>query len=374
MSKLSLYLSMIQKEKSLRRNNIFWLVGIFLTIALLAACGSRGNNGIVDMEEAVQMGVAATLTKDAWLEGVESARKTAIASENQTQEVSSVQLPGLTPSPESVVEDPQPSDTVNPEAIEKLVPPPDKLKQRVDTFLTDFNSIDYAEERVSTGDSYEYNVLERPFTSDEMEYKGELDIFRADLKVTDSWVFAIIFLAEDLPESGDMKYGLELDLKENGRGEILIQTDLPQSTEWSVSGVKVYQDVDGDVGGESPMYVDYPDSSLTGYEVLVFDSGVGDIPDLVWARRNPGAANSLQLAFKPILVSSYGGYMWSAWADDGLKAPGLWDYHDRFTEEEAGSPYPGSPLYPIKALYLVDTTCRSYFGFTPTGDEPGICP
>lgn len=320
------------------------------------------------------MGVAATLTKDAWLEGVESARKTAIASENPTQEVSSVQLPGITPSPESPGGDPQPSDTVNPDVVQNLTPPPDRLKERVDTFLTDFNSIDYADEKVSAGDTFKYNVLERPFTAEEMEYRGDIDIFRVDFKVTNSWIYAIIFLAEDLPESGGAKYGLELDLKENGRGEILIQTDLPRSTVWSVSGVKVYQDVDGDVGGESPMYMDIPDSNLTGYEVLVFDSGVGDIPDLVWVRRNPDALNSLQIAFKPALVSGFGGYMWSAWADDGLKAPELWDYNDRFTEEEAGSPYPGSPLYPIKALYLVDTTCRSYFGFTPTGKEPGICP
>jgi hypothetical protein len=365
---------MEQEENSLRSTNILWLTGVFLLFASLAACGPGGGSGIVDMEEAVQMGVAATLTKDAWLEGVESARKTAIAAENPTQEVSSVQLPGETPSPEPPAGEPQPSNTAKPDLPENLVPPPDKLKERVDTFLTDFNSIDYAEERVSTGDSYKHNILERPFTAEDMDYKGMIDITRVDLKVTDSWIYAIISLAEDLPESGDMKYGLELDLKENGRGEILIQTDLPQGTEWSVSGVKVYQDVDVDVGGESPMYMDYPDSSLTGYEVLVFDSGVGDIPDLVWTRRSPDATNSLEIAFKSALVGGFGGYMWSAWADDGLKAPELRDYNDRFTEEEAGSPYPGSPLYPIKALYLVDTTCRSYFGFTPTGAEPGLCP
>jgi hypothetical protein len=367
---------MEQEELLLRRINILWLIGIFIMIAILAACGSRGSSGIVDMEEAVQMGVAATLTKDAWLEGVESARKTAIAEENTTQEVSSVQLPGGTPTPEleAPSEDPQPSTTANPDVIQKLIPPPDNLKERVDTFLTDFNSIDYADERVSTGDQFEFNVLERPFTAEEMEYRGMVDITRTELKVTDNWIFAIIYLATDLPESGDVKYGLELDLKENGRGEILIQTNLPQGAEWSVFGVKVFQDIDGDVGGESPMYMDLPDSSLTGYEVLVFDSGVGDIPDLAWSRRNPEVTNSLQIAFKPELVAAYGGYMWSAWADDGLKSPGLWDYVDRFTEEEAGSPYPGSPLYPIKALYLIDTTCRSYFGFSPSGTEPGICP
>jgi hypothetical protein len=68
------------------------------------------------------------------------------------------------------------------------------------------------------------------------------------------------------------------------------------------------------------------------------------------------------------------GFLWSAWADAGLKAPDYFDYHDMYNQETAGSPYPGSSLYPIKNLALFDNTCRSYFGFEPTGNEPGLCP
>jgi hypothetical protein len=30
-------------------------------------------------------------------------------------------------------------------------------------------------------------------------------------------------------------------------------------------------------------------------------------------------------------------------------------------------------LYPLKALYALDNTCRDPYGFTPTGTEPGLC-
>jgi hypothetical protein len=40
---------------------------------------------------------------------------------------------------------------------------------------------------------------------------------------------------------------------------------------------------------------------------------------------------------------------------------------------QAGSPLAGSN-YPLKALYLVDNTCRWKYGFTPTGNEIGLCP
>ena len=247
------------------------------------------------------------------------------------------------------------------------------IKERVDTYLVDYNSSDYAEEGITYGDNYRNNILERPFTSEVMVYQGGIDIVRVNLKVSTTWTYAIIYLAEKLPTSGSMKYGLELDLDENGLGDYLIQTSLPTNLEWNVDNVQVYEDKDGDVGGVRPMKNDDPDDTLNGYETLIFDSGEGDDPDLVWVRRNPEDPTSLQIAFKTELIGNTG-YMWSAWADDSSLALDLRDYHDHFTEESAGSPYPGSPLYPIKRVYSFDSTCRSYFGFTPSGNEPGLCP
>jgi len=349
---------------------MIWAALLLLFILILAACNYGGENGPLSLEEAVQVGVQATLTKEAWLDGVETARKTAIAAEasggSDSGQVANTSTPTVRPTREATA-----TPTLKPSSGH--VQFPGVIKELVNSYLVDYNSVDYADEGVTYGDQFRANILERPFTSVEMVYQGYIDIIRVNLKVSDVWTFVIIYLAEDLPDSGSMKYGFIIDHDENGRGDLLIQTGLPANAEWSVQDVQIYQDLNGDVGGESPMINDPPDETLNGYEVLIFDSGEGDDPDLVWTRRNPDERNSLQIAFKNSLIGNTG-YLWSAWADDGLKAVDYRDYNDRFTEESAGSPYPGSPLYPITQLYSIDTTCRSYFGFTPVGNEPGLCP
>ena len=349
--------------------SLLWVSLALVLFLVISACSSGVGDSVVNLDDAVQAGVAATLTKEAWLAGVESARKTSIAGENLSQDSggedgTSLILPTSTPQPTG-------TPTLKPAAEHIQIP--GKPKERIDTYLIDFNSIDYAADGFTYGDNIKGNVLERPFTAKEMEYRGEIDIIRVNLKVSETWVYVSIYLAKDLPNIGGMKYGMELDLDENGRGDYLIQSNLPLSENWSVDGVQVYTDSDGDVGGKSPMLMDALDPELNGYEVLVFDSGDGDDPDLVWVRRNPDQTNSLQFAFKYNLTGPTG-FMWSVWADEGLRAPNYFDYSDRFTNESAGSPYPESPLYPIKGLALVDSTCRSYYGFTPSGKEPGLCP
>ncbi len=356
----------------MRRSVFIWAAVALAVILGLAGCNFGSTGGSLTLDEAIQAGVQATLTKEAWLAGVESARKTAIAEEGDSSGTGESSGPLITPTPtQRPTLEPSLTPTLKPAAAHLQFP--GTIKERVDTYLVDYNSSDYAEEGVTYGDSYKTNVLERPFTSEVMVYQGGIDIIRVNLKVSDTWTYAIIYLAENLPTTGTMKYGLELDLDENGRGDYHIQTSLPTSLEWTVNDVQVYEDLDNDVGGLSPMKIDPPDNSLNGYETLIFDSGEGEDPDLVWVRRNPDDPTSLQIAYKTDLIGLTG-YMWSAWADDGLKAPEYRDYHDRISEESAGSPYPGSPLYPIKRVYSFDSTCRSYFGFTPTGNEPGLCP
>ncbi len=355
----------------MRKTTLILAAVMLLFILGLVGCNFGGESGPLTLEEAVQAGVQATLTKEAWLGGVESARKTAIASESSggssDNQTISTSTPTIRPTQE-----PSPTPTLKP-ASEHLIFPGSTIKERVDTYLVDYNSIDYADEHITYGDQFKANILERPFTADDMIYQGNIDIIRVNMKVMDFWTYAILYFAENLPDSGTMKYGLEIDLDENGRGDLLIQTGLPTGIDWSVNEVLVYTDLDGDVGGASPMVNDNPVEGLNGYESLLFDSGEGDDPDLVWVRRNPEAENSIQIAYKNELIGMTG-YLWSAFADDGLKAVDYRDYNDRYTEESAGSPYPDSPLYPIKSVYLIDTTCRSYFGFTPTGNETGLCP
>jgi hypothetical protein len=240
------------------RKSVYILIAfsLFLIIGLVG-CNFGGEGGPLSLEEAVQAGVQATLTKEAWLVGVEDARKTAIAAENiaSGEGLEEVDEPLVTP-----------TATLRPTMVPSLTPTlrpaiaheqfPGNIKEKVDSYLTDHNSIETASEGITYGDDYQNNVLERPFTSEQMVYQGGIDIIRVNLKVGPTWTYAIIYLAEKLPTSGTMKYGLELDLDENGRGDYLIQTSLPTSLEWNVENVQVYEDQDGDVGGKNPMMSD----------------------------------------------------------------------------------------------------------------------
>lgn len=357
----------------MRRIWSIWAAVIVIVLLGLAGCNFGGDDGPLSLEEAVQAGVQATLTKEAWLSGVEEARMTAIAADGGSsgsgQEQEPAPLETATPTLRPTL---QPSLTPTLKPAVAHLEFPGGIKERIDTYVKDRDSSEYAADGVTYGDDYLNNVLERPFTSEVMVYQGGIDITRVNLKVGATWTYAIFYLADTLPTTGTMKYGLELDLDENGRGDILIQVSLPTSLEWNVDNVQVYEDKDEDVGGISPMKNDPPDDTLNGYESLVFDSGEGGDPDLAWVRRNPDEPNSLQIAFKTELVGDTG-YMWSAWADDSYQALDLWDYHDHFSIESAGSPYPGSPYYPIKRVFSFDSTCRSYYGFTPKGNEPGLC-
>ena len=357
----------------MRRTSLTWMAVILTILPGLTGCNFGSEGGPLSLEEAVQAGVQATLTKEAWLAGVEDARMTAIAAESIAEGVGREEVAEPLVTPTATLR-----PTLQPSLTPTLKPAvahlefPGNAKERIDSYLTDHNSIEHAAEGITYGDNYRNNVLERPFSSEVMVYQGGIDIIRVNLMVGSTWTYAVIYLAENLPTSGTMKYGLELDLDENGRGDYLIRTSLPTSLEWNVENVQVYEDRDGDVGGKTPMKNDPPDDTLNGYETLVFDSGEGDDPDLAWVRRNPEDLNSLQIAYKTELIGNTG-YMWSAWADDSYQAVDLWDYNDHFTEESAGSPYPGSSYYPIKRVYSFDSTCRSYYGFTPKGNEPGLC-
>ena len=213
----------------MRKASLLWASLVLVIILFITACSSELGDNVVNVDDAVQAGVAATLTKEAWLVGVENARKTSIAAENLSpdgggEEGTSLILPTSTP---------QPSLTPTLKPAAEHIQIPGKPKERIDTYLIDFNSIDYAADGFTYGDNIKRNVLERPFTAKEMEYRGEIDIIRVNLKVSETWVHVSIFLAKDLPAIGGMKYGMELDLDENGRGDYLIQSNLPLSEAWN---------------------------------------------------------------------------------------------------------------------------------------------
>ena len=315
------------------------VVIIIIVSTGLWACKNKDGN----INDAIAAGVAATLTKEAWEADLEAARLTEQA-----------QPPAATPEPDII-----------------HVSLPD-YSEGSNTFVSDFSSQDYAADRSTVGDFYQMNRMERPFSAEEMDYFGDLDITRVDLKYDAPWFYATFFLAEQLREGVNTHYGLEFDLDIDGRGDFLVWAALPANAEWTTDGVQVLEDGDNDVGGVIPLQMEDPNINLNGYETVIFDSGVGTDPDLAWVRRDPEETSQVQIAYKDSFLGE-DGFLWGAWADEGLMDPGLFDYNDQVTFTVAGSPAEDSPEYPLKAVPRVDSTCRSWYGLTPTGDEPGLC-
>jgi hypothetical protein len=269
--------------------------------------------------------------------------------------------------------DPAPAATETPQpTIEHLVRPGEPGS--ANTWVTDPSTKALADARESGADLFHTNLFERPFTSQVMDYQAYIDLTRVNLNFSTPWVYVTFNLEGSPPTESTAIYALELDDNSDGRGDWLILGQVPPGIEWTTDGAKAYQDLNGDVGGPAPMNADPPNSSRDGYETIVFDEGIGNDPDAVWIRRDPGNANNVQLAFKYSLIGNDPTFAFGGWADDGLKNPGAFDYNDFMTFDEAGSAYSLNSRYPIKELASVDSTCRWAYGYTPTTAFPGLCP
>jgi hypothetical protein len=234
------------------------------------------------------------------------------------------------------------------------------------------------QKRAYGGDEYPLGRYERPFTADDMEYLPFIDIVQTVLFRDDAdWVYTGILVAESPTLGGERRllYGFELDNDLDGRGDVLVVAEFPPDHEWTTDGVQVWQDVNEDIGGAQPMKPDAPVSG-DGYEVLIFDAGVGEDPDLAWVRRSPNQKEMIEIAFKLDLVDSEAeeiAFLWGAWAFVDEAHPEWFDQHDRFTLEEAGSSLKDNSAYPLKAFHSADNTCRALSGKSPGGVLPGLC-
>ncbi len=230
-----------------------------------------------------------------------------------------------------------------------------------------------AEGRAPYGDSYQINLLERPFLQD-MTYLPNLDIRTFSLSQDETWYFiSFKTIGSDPNALPEIYYAVELDMDKDGFGDFIILAQPPYLSEWTTQNVRVFADENQNTSGLSPAKSDAP-FQADGYETLIFDGaqGLGEAPDLAWARMVNNSEVSLQFAFKKSWAGSV--FLFGVLADAGLKDVSQLDYVDHFTEEQAGSPVRKNKHYPLKALYSVDNTYRQAVGFVPTGYEPMICP
>lgn len=324
---------MIQRSKAFTI-----LIVVLLASVILVACDSQGD-----------------VTQESETESADSI--TTEISEPETAE-------GVTDAVET--EDPEP-----PEAITHVLIPESPLGSG--SILTDRSTAVFASEGRALADNFEINILERPFTPEDMEYRPELDIVRAEISLNGDFLYISILL-EGTPNSEDnATYGIEFDLDTDGRGDWLVFGSTPLNEGWTTDGVRACTDEDEDVGGARAMRSDPPNESLTGYENCVFDSGQGISPDEAWIRMDPDNSNRIQIAVLHSLVGFDEGFVWSVFADANGTEPSFFDYHDQITLQEAGSADITNENYPLNALGLFDNTCRWSYGFTPTGLEIGIC-
>jgi len=231
------------------------------------------------------------------------------------------------------------------------------------------------ENRAPGGDFLSQNLLERPFTSQDMDYRPDTDLVRVELSHDDTFYYFKLHLEGENPDTGFLAafYGVEFDTDRDGRGDVLLWVRGDGDTEWNIADVMVYRDANDDVGGPRPVQADAPGGDGDGYETVLFSPENPDDPDAAWKREHPSEENVIQLAVKKSMQGGAGAFMWLGWADDGVSDPALFDYNDAFTLDDAGSPLSNLDAYPVKELFLADNTCRIAWGFEPTGFEAGGC-
>lgn len=236
-----------------------------------------------------------------------------------------------------------------------------------------FYDTDTSKGTVTGGDDFVANLYERPFTETDMVYRPDVDINKTEMSEDGTFYYVTLYLHGEHPDGGlQSAYGIEIDTDRNGRGDLLVIADRPTSTEWDIAGVSAFKDPNKNVGGSAIMR---PDTAYSGdgYEQTVFSMALLDDPDAAWARVTTDTPPSVTIAFKKSLISGFGTFVWGVWAADSLLDPALIDLHDNFTQAEAGSPYATHSTYPLKALNLVDNTCRETYGFEADVPIPGLC-
>jgi hypothetical protein len=247
---------------------------------------------------------------------------------------------------------------------------PDDIPDSVRTLKDSDSSLRASEKRVLSGDNFNNNLFERPFTSEEMVYQPDLDIINVDFAEDDLFFYFTIRMYDVHADAGALTgfYGIEFDRTLTGRGDLLVFTNEPGAS-WSSQKVTIYIDENVDVGGPQPLIPDTGHDG-SGYDgVRIMQGG-----EAAFSRQDPNDPKAVQLAISRSLLGDFETFLWGAWADNGLKDPAAFDYNDLLQFSEAGSPFRDNSEYPVKDLFNVDNTCRLPYGFPQSGGSiPGMC-
>jgi hypothetical protein len=236
--------------------------------------------------------------------------------------------------------------------------------------LVDANSSSKAsEKRALTGDNFLRDLYERPFTSKAMNYQPDVDILTASITKDANYFYFKIKLDGLDPKTSKLTadYGIEFDLNKDGRGDYLVWVKSP-AKDWSTDGVTIYTDPNGDVGGKFPMTAEAGFSG-NGYDNVMAVSG----DNSSFSRIAPENPKIVEIAVSRKMLGDPKEFLWNAWADAGLRDPQKFDYNDVIGLSAAGSPIKSNADYPLNALFSVDNTCRTPYGFSSTVGIPGVC-
>jgi hypothetical protein len=274
--------------------------------------------------------------------------------------------PTETAPPPPPIETPEPTPTTDPYAgIEHTDLPGDPI---LTYWAYDCDTGRYSEaiDKPTIGGGcnvWENNFIERPVNADASLYYPHLDITRFQMGKDDSWLYADIktFSKEGLSTSLNGTYGIEFDFDVDSNGDVLLFVVDPSqfaAGEWHALGVQVWEDANEDVGSTTPVLAD-EENTGDGYENMLFDQGLGDDPDLAWARIDPDDPATIQLAIKrSIIPPGVGAFVWWTWASQEPLVPDQFDYNDTYGEDE---------------VYQIGNSCRWIFDGPPQ-PVPNVCP
>ncbi|HWQ46496.1 MAG TPA: hypothetical protein VN376_06490 [Longilinea sp.] len=223
-----------------------------------------------------------------------------------------------------------------------------------------------------TCDTWADSRLERPVHPLRGSYEPALDIIEAQFGYDSGWLYGQIKLFGSAANFTGW-YGFELDTDIDGSGEFLliVENTGQLGDGWTVEGVQVWEDQNGDIGGQTPGEAD-PNTG-DGYETLAFDSGQGLDADLAWARLAPDDTAIVQFAFMPGLVGLPPSFAWWAWSGSSLPDPARFDVVDQ-NDPQTFQGVDNSCAWGFNAqIEDLPNRCLVIAQPTPT-PQPGACP